>query len=112
LGIVLKRQEAICVLKELIDTCKGLDGHPLELALPNAPTSTEGGYQIIIKGALDEETRKQIQDILKKHQLAFQAGSMWRTKHSLNKTEPDTFIIYKPKNTLITVDKPLQSGRP
>jgi hypothetical protein len=30
-----------------------------------------------------------------KHQLTYQAGSMWKTKRSINKTDPDTFIIYK-----------------
>jgi hypothetical protein len=42
----LKREEAIAVLKELLDNCQGLDGHYLELAPPSAP-STTGGYQII-----------------------------------------------------------------
>lgn len=91
----MKREEAISVLKELLDNCLGLDGHSLELASPSASTSTAGGYQIIIKPALDEETQKRIQTILTKHQLSYQTGSMWRTKWSINKTEPDTLIIYK-----------------
>jgi hypothetical protein len=92
----LRREEAISVLKELLDNCIGLDGHYFELASPNAPTATKGGYQIIIKGAFDQETKKCIQDILMKHQLTYQVGSMWKTKRSTNKTDPDTFIIYKP----------------
>ena len=92
----MRREEAISVLKELLDNCPGLDGHYFELAPPNAPTSTKEGYQIIIKAALDQETKKCIQDILMKHQLAYQIGSMWKTKHSTNKTDPDTFIIHKP----------------
>jgi hypothetical protein len=92
----LRREEAISVLKELLDNCTGLDGHYFELAPPNAPTSTKEGYQIIIKAAFDQETKKYIQDILMKHQLTCQIGSMWKTKRSTNKTEPDTFIIYKP----------------
>jgi hypothetical protein len=94
----VKREEAVSVLKELLDNCRSLDGHSLELASPNAPTS---GYQIIIKGALDEETKNQIQDISKKHQLSIQVGSLWKTKRSLNKTEPDTYIIYRPKNSML-----------
>ncbi len=94
LGIALKREEAISVLKELLDTCKGLDGHGLELTAPNTPTS---GYQIIIKGVLDQETKQHIQDIITKHLLTHQTGNIWKTKRSLNKIEPDTLIIYKPK---------------
>jgi hypothetical protein len=92
----LRREEAISVLKELLDYCAGLDGHYFELAPPNAPTSAKEGYQIIIKGALDQETIKFIQEMLVKHQLTCQIGSMWKTKHSTNKTDPDTLIIYKP----------------
>jgi hypothetical protein len=93
----LNREEAISLLKELLDNCKGLDGHFLEIAPPNASDPNVGGYQIIIKLSLDEETKQCIQQILAQHQLAYQIGSMWRTKRSINKTEPDTFIIYKPK---------------
>ncbi len=96
----MKREEAISVLKELLDNCSGLDGHYLELSSSNASLSMMGGYQITIKTALDEETKKRIQEILMKHQLTYQAGSMWKTKRSINKTDPDTFIIYKPKNNL------------
>ena len=97
LGIVLKREEAIALIKELLGNCSGLDGHSLELSPPNASASTVGGYQIIIRGILDEETKKCIQTILAKHQLAYQTGSLWKTKRSINK-EPDAFIIYRPKN--------------
>ena len=95
----MKREEAISVLKELLDNCKGLDGHYLELSSSNVSSSMMGGYQITIKTALDEETKKCIQEILMKHQLTYQAGSMWKTKRSINKTDPDTFIIYKPKDS-------------
>ncbi len=92
----MRREEAISVLKELLDNCTGLDGHYLELAPPSTPTSTNEGYQIIIRTALDQETEKCIQDILIKHKLTYQIGSMWKTKRSINKTDLDTFIIYKP----------------
>jgi hypothetical protein len=88
----LKRQEAVTILKELIDCCIGLDGHSLEIVPPNTPT---GGYQIFIIKALDEQTKKCIIDIVLKHQLAYQTGSMWKMRRA---AEPDTFIIYKPKN--------------
>ncbi len=92
----MKRPEAVSLLKELIDSCGGLDGHPLELA-PPATTKAEG-YQIIIRAPLDQETKTCIQAILAKYGLAYQTGSMWKTRRTLNQ-EPDTFIIYKPKTT-------------
>jgi hypothetical protein len=94
----LDREEAIAVLKELLDNSPGLDGHGLELTAPTEPTF---GYQIIIKGTLDDETKQHIQEILSKHQLTSQTGNLWKTKRSLNKTEPDTLIIYKPKKALL-----------
>jgi len=97
LGIVLKREEAIVVLKELLDYCQGLDAHSLELAPTNLSEAKLGGYQIIIRGILDEEDKKRIQDILARHQLSWQIGNIWRTKRSVNKADPDTFIVYRAK---------------
>jgi hypothetical protein len=93
----LKRDEAIQVVKELLDDCRGLDGHPLTLTSPSASSAASGGYQIIIGGTLDEETNRRIQTITAQHQLVCQIGSLWRTKRSINK-EPDTLVIYKPRN--------------
>jgi hypothetical protein len=90
----LKREEAISVLKELLDCCVGLDGHYFELSPPYPPAPTGGGYQIVIHATLDEQTTERIKTILTKHQLAYQTGSMW--KRSKNKATPDTFIIYSP----------------
>ncbi|MCW4015339.1 MAG: hypothetical protein NWF06_03130 [Candidatus Bathyarchaeota archaeon] len=90
----MKRKEAISVLKELLDNCTGLDGHYFELVPPYVPSPVDGGYQIVINAALDKKTKDCITPILTKHQLAYQTGSMW--KMSKNKTEPDTFIIYRP----------------
>jgi hypothetical protein len=98
LWILLKREEAISVLKELLDSCTGLDGHSLELMPTNGTTQKMGWYQIIIRTALDEKTRNCIQDILMKHQLTCQIGSMWKTKHSIKRADPDTLIIYRPHN--------------
>jgi hypothetical protein len=92
---VLKREEAIEVLKELLDKCNCLDGHLVEIAPPIDPQSTGEGYQIIIRGTLDGETQRHIKDITIQHQLISQVGSLWKTKRSLNKSEPDTLIIYR-----------------
>lgn len=95
---VLKRAEAITVLKELLEKCNCLDGHLVEIAPPIASKVATEGYQIIIKGAIDGETQRHIKDIIVQHQLVSQAGSLWKTKRSLNKTEPDTLIIYREKS--------------
>ena len=91
----MKREIAILVLKELLDNCMGLDGHYFELSPPCGSAASVGGYQIVIHARLDQKTKTKIQTILVKHGLAFQEGTMWKTKRS--KTEPDTFIIYAPK---------------
>jgi hypothetical protein len=88
----LKREEAICVIKELLDSAIGLDGRGLELA----PISSAGNYQIVIRGILDEKTNAVISAIVAKHQLTIQTGNIWKTRHT-QKEQPDTLIIYKPK---------------
>ena len=80
----MKREEAIIVLKELFEKCSALDGQWLSLMPPNAATLMSGGYQILIKTALDEITRNCMQDVLSKYHLTIKIK------------EPDTFIIYKP----------------
>ena len=62
------RQEAIAVMKQLLDACNGLEGHPIELEPPSTPQT--GGYQIIIAKPLDEETRKNIIQIATSLQLS------------------------------------------
>jgi hypothetical protein len=94
--IVMEREEAILFIEELLVDCRGLDDHPLTLTSPHVSGATSGGYQIIIGGALDKETRQGIETMAAQHQLACQTGSLWRTKRSINK-EPDTLVIYKPK---------------
>lgn len=88
----MDRVEAVLVVNELLGNCRGLDGRSIELA---ASSVGRAGYQIIIKGVLDHETKKGIQEILANHQLSSQIGSFWKTKYSPNKTEPDTLIIYR-----------------
>jgi hypothetical protein len=95
----LKRNEAITVLKELLECCEGLDGHILQLEAPFS-SSEDSGYQIIIKLAIDEKTQKCILEILANHNLSYQAGNIWKTKHSINKVGSDTFIIYRHKNQI------------
>ncbi len=80
----LKREEAIIVLKELFERCTTLDGHYLEILPPNASSAMSGGYQVVIKTTLDEETRNCMQDILVKYHL------------SIKISDPQTFIIYRP----------------
>jgi hypothetical protein len=89
----VKRDDAIVVIKELLDTFSALDGCSFELA---PPASALGGYQIVIRGILGQQTIAQVQQIAAKHQLAIQVGNIWKTRHTL-KEQSDTLIIYKPK---------------
>ncbi len=90
----MKREEAITIIKELLDACSGLDGHPVELAPPTTPLASGEGYQIIIRGILDAATRNGVEATAAQHQLALQVGSMWKTKRTLSQ-EPDTLILYR-----------------
>jgi len=78
-----------------LDKCRGLDGHYLKLVPPNALKLMNGGYQILIMATLNEEIKNCIQNIIMKHQLTYQSGSMWKTKRSVKKTDSDTIIIYR-----------------
>jgi hypothetical protein len=80
----LKREEAILVLKELFEKCTSLDGHYLEILPPQASIMMSGGYQIVIKTVIDEETRNCMQDVLVKYHLTIKIP------------DHQTFIIYKP----------------
>lgn len=92
----LKRDEATTVLKELIDSCPGLDGHPLELTPPATAAAQKGeGYQIFIIKTLDEQTKKCVIDIVTHRKLSYQSGSLWKKRCGVK--EPDTFIIFKQK---------------
>jgi hypothetical protein len=93
----LRRDEAVLVLKRLLDSCVGLDGCGLELAPPSSLSANGAGYQIVVRGVLDGETKKQLDGVVAEFGLAYQVGTMWKTRRSINK-EPDTIIIYKPKN--------------
>ncbi len=87
------------MVKELLDNCLGIDGRSMEVAPPSpAIASNMDGYQINVRGAIDEVTKEQIQETAAKHQLSIQIGNFWRTKRTINKPEPDILIIYKPKN--------------
>ncbi len=84
IGVFLKREEAILVLKELFEKCSTLDGHYLEILPPNASSALSGGYQVVIKTTLDEETRNCMQDILVKYHLTIKISDL------------QTFVIYRP----------------
>ncbi len=94
----MKRTEATEIIKEIIDSCQGVDGHPITLIAPNTATPQTDGYQVVINLALNDETKRCIQQIAARHKFACQIGSLFRTKRSINKDEPDTCIIYKPKS--------------
>lgn len=86
------------ILKMLLEGCVGLDCHTLEMVPTNLSGEKPDRYQIIIRGPLEKETKKNIQEMLTKQQLYWQTGNIWKTRQSIKKIEPDTLIIYKPKS--------------
>ncbi len=83
-GAYIKREEAVCVYKEItnIAECMGANAFNLKLSKIDDPTSE--GYQICITMVSDNEIRLQIAKIAKKHNLAV-------------KEEKGEVIIFKPK---------------
>lgn len=94
----MNREEAIMILKMLLEGCVGLDCHTFELVPTNLSGTKPDRYQIIIRGPLEEETNKKIQKMLTKQQLYWQIGNIWKTRRSVKKLESDTLIIYKAKS--------------
>ncbi|MCW4024833.1 MAG: hypothetical protein NWF01_07355 [Candidatus Bathyarchaeota archaeon] len=88
----MKRNEAIALIKELLEGCAGLDGQNLQLV---APVSALGGYQVMLSGNFEEQTIECIKALASKHGFACQLGNIWKTKRGDNL--PNTLIVYKPK---------------
>jgi hypothetical protein len=81
----LDRTEAVNVLKQILESCRAVDGQNLLLLPPSAANLQTNGYQIHLKMKLVGIERKCIQKILEEHQLII-------------KEIEDTTIIYKPED--------------
>jgi hypothetical protein len=76
----VKREEAIAVLKEIVETCNKVDYKHIAL---NAIEESEG-YELHIKNHFDEADFERLKDVLQKRNLSMK-------KHK------DYVVIYKPK---------------
>lgn len=81
----MDRIEAVNVLKQILESCRAVDGRTFLLLPPNAANLQPSGYQIHLKMKLVGIERKCIQKILDEHQLVM-------------KEIEDTTIIYKPQD--------------
>lgn len=87
MAIFLKREEAVSVLKEIIDKCQMCDGTWVALMPPNSRNMLSQGYQVHMKFPLDETALACISRILEKNKLAM-----------INKNNNELLIIYRPKS--------------
>ena len=65
----MNKQEASSLLKEVLTRCN-LGSDSFVLVEPNATDALSTGYKLRIKTILDNECRKQLREITKKHDLA------------------------------------------
>ncbi len=89
----MKREDAISLVRELLEDCGGLDGKTLQLV---PPVAAGAGYQVMLTGAFMETTVAYVKETAAKHGLICQVGSIWKTTRNSN--QPNTLIIYKPKS--------------
>jgi len=82
----MNKQEASTFLKELLTKCK-FNSDSFILVEPNPKDTLSTGYKIKVNTILNNESRQQIREITKKHDLAVIE-------------EQDQIIIYKPKSSL------------
>ena len=87
--IILNRDEAVLVLKEIFEECTLFDGNYIALMPPNAAGLLSKGYQVHLKVPIDKETQGCMQQVAKKYNCAV---SM------INRNGDDVAIIYRPRN--------------
>jgi hypothetical protein len=80
----MKREEAVTYLKEITRVCENLSPHAITLTSSRPADALSAGYQVRIKTELDEESKRQIQVIVEKNNLAIAE-------------ENGEIIIYRPK---------------
>lgn len=81
----MKREEAVNVLKEIIEKCRMCDGNWLALMPPNSHNLLSKGYQIHLKFPVSKTAIACVSAILEKYKLAM-----------LNKEGQELIIIYRP----------------
>ncbi len=87
MGIVLKRSEAVALLKDIYDGCPFFDGMAISLIPPDSESVPSKGFQIHIKCSFcRDESIDCLEKIAEKHNVAI-------------KQEDTVLIIYKPKDS-------------
>jgi hypothetical protein len=83
--VVLNRNEAVSVLKEIFEKCTLFDGTYIALMPPNSASLLSKGYQVHLRVPIDERTQNCMEEIAKKHDC-----------HIVIKDKEDIAIIYRP----------------
>ncbi len=83
----MRREEAVSVLREIIDKCQMCDGNWVALMPPNSHNLLSVGYQVHLKIPLDQQAINCIEKVLKEYDLRM-----------MNKREQELLIIYRPKS--------------
>jgi len=81
----LERQEAIEILKVILDKCPRLDGNPVCL-IPSETTILAEGYQIHISSLVCDEAKEYLRELLINRGIEYREGK-------------ERFMIYKPSKT-------------
>jgi hypothetical protein len=91
-SVFLNREEAMSLLKELNLSCDGLGEHGVMLMPPNADDVLSHGYQLHIRGSIDNEMLVCIRPLLEKYKLTM-----------VNEPEKRLLVIYRPMKKLNTL---------
>jgi hypothetical protein len=68
--LLVNKEEASTIQKEILVSCNGLTEDAIMLVLPNADGSISHGYQLHIKSELLKENLPRLKSIAGKHNLA------------------------------------------
>jgi hypothetical protein len=90
LGVTLKREEAVLLLREMFEKCTLFDGNYLSLMPPNSAGLLSEGYQIHLKIPIDKQTQDCMKQISEKYNCCLSF---------INRSGEDVAIIYRPKKT-------------
>ena len=81
----LERQEAIEILKAILDKCPRLDGNPICL-MPSETNLLAEGYQIHITSTICDEAKQYLMELLANRGIEYREGK-------------ERFMIFKPSKT-------------
>jgi hypothetical protein len=91
-GVVLNREEAVLVLREIFEKCTLFDGQYIALMPPNAAGLLSQGYQVHLKVPIDKQTQDCMLQISGKYNCCLSF---------INRSGDDVAIIYRPKKSVV-----------